>query len=139
MSDIEQTIKSIRPRLKDVAPQTFWFSIGFAIFNLVVGIALFNTTILTSLQLVGVIPLKIWALMFMAHGVYMLIALAMNDWKITRFIHLAGLLIKSAWWMELLAATVAGRSPFLLFIWSLLLFLQAVVWIYFTPRLEHGE
>jgi hypothetical protein len=136
MSDISHTIKQIRPSLRDVAPQTFWFSIGFGIFNTVLGIALYKATILYTLKLVGVIPIKAWALIFLVHGLAMLGSLVVNNWKMTRILHAVGVFLKSAWWLELLAATITSRSIFLLYIWSLLLFLQIIVWIYFTPRVD---
>jgi len=136
MSDITQTIKQIRPSLRDVAPHTFYFSIGFGIFNTLIGFALFNSTILYTLQLVGIIPIRMWALIFLFHGLAMLGSLVFNNWKTTRTLHAIGVFIKSAWWLELLAATITGRSAFLLYIWSLLLFLQIIVWIYFTPRVS---
>lgn len=136
MSNINQTIKEIRPSLRDVAPQTFWFTIGFGAFNTIIGIALYNVTILYSLKLVGVIPVKAWALIFLLHGLAMLGSLIFNNWKFTRLLHAVGVFIKSAWWLELLAVTITGRSAFLLYIWSLLLFLQIIVWIYFTPRVS---
>lgn len=136
MSSINQTIKEIRPRLRDVAPQTFWFSIGFGLFNACIGFALYNISILVTLNLVGVIPLKIWGLIFIIHGLLMLGSLAINSWTFTRALHAVGVFIKTAWWLELLAVTISGRSAFLLYVWTLLLFLQIIVWIYFTPRIR---
>lgn len=139
MSSINQTLKEIRPSLRTIAPQTFWFSIGLGIFNSVVGVSLYNLSILISLQLVGIIPIKFWALIFLVHGVAMLGSLLSNNWKITRAMHLIGIAIKSAWWLELVAATITGRSPFLLYVWSLILFLQIIIWIYFTPRVGRAK
>ena len=139
MTDIEKTIKQIRPSLRDVAPQTFWFSIGFSLFNIIIGFALYNLSILFTLNLVGIIPLKVWGLIFLTQGLIMSYSLVVNDWKLTRIMHAGGILMKSAWWLELVAVTISGRSAFLLYIWSLLLFLQIIVWIYFTPRISNVQ
>lgn len=135
MSSIEQTIRLIRPGLRRVAPQTFWFSIGFGVFNVIIGLALFKAVILTTFTVVGVIPLRGWAFVFLLHGLFMLGSLVVNNWKVTRWLHYIGVGIKTAWWLELLSVTLVGRSPFLLVIWSLLIYLQLVVCVHFTPRL----
>jgi hypothetical protein len=139
MTNIDRTLKRIRPRLRDVAPQTFWFSIGFGVFNAVVGLALYNISILYTLRLVGVIPLKAWGFIFMLHGIFLLGSLIVNNWSFTRSLHFFGVALKSAWWLELLAVTISGRSPFLLYVWSLLLFLQIIVCIFFTPRVNRDQ
>lgn len=136
VSGIEQTIRQIKPSLRQIAPYTFWSSIGFGLFNLVVGILLIDSQIFKSLQLLSFIPMWFWASVFMAHGAAMLLTLITNDWHITRKLHIVGVAIKSGWWLEILAATVAGFSPFLLCVWSLLIFLQVIISMYFTPRLR---
>jgi hypothetical protein len=136
MSNLDRALKQIRPRLRTIAPQTYWFSIGFGVFNTVVGLSLYNVVILVTLNLVGIIPIRAWALIFFLHGVAMLMSLALNNWKLTRALHFVGVSIMSAWWLELIAVTISGRSAFLLYVWSLLLFLQIVVCIYFTPRVS---
>jgi|ERR1043165_317250 H+/Cl- antiporter ClcA len=136
MSDIDRMVANIRPKLRHIAPQTFWFSVGFGVFNAIIGWSLYNLTILVNLRLVGIVPIRWWAAIFFVHGLSMLVSLAINNWKMTRALHFVGVLIKSAWWLELFAATIVGRTAFLLYIWSLLLFLQIVVCIYFTPRVN---
>lgn len=136
MNDINQTLKDLRPSLRKVAPQTFWFSIGFGIFNTIIGVALFNLNILVRLKVVGVVPIKLWGIVFLVHGLTMLASVLANNWRLTRSMHLVGIAIKTAWWLEMLTVFIAGSSPFLLYIWSLLLFLQVIVCIYFTPRMR---
>lgn len=133
--NVDQTLKEIRPNLRMVAPQTFWFSVGFGLFNTVMGFALYNVNVLLKLKVVGIIPMRMWGMIFLLHGIVMLLSLVVNHWKITRSLHFIGVTIKTAWWLELLATFLSGGTPFLLYVWSLLLFLQVIVCIYFTPRL----
>lgn len=136
VSSLEQTIRQIKPSLRQIAPYTFWSSIGFGMFNLTVGLLLIDSQIFKSLQLLSFIPMWLWACLFIAHGVTMLATLATNDWHITRKLHIIGVAIKASWWLEILAATINGFSPFLLCVWSLLIFLQVIISMYFTPRLR---
>lgn len=139
MTNIEKIIKDIRPSLRLVAPQTFWFSMGFGIFNIIIGSSLYSAHILTTLNVVGVIPLNMWGVIFFTQGVVMLGALLNNNWQATRYMNIVGVAIKTAWWLELLSITITGRSPFLLIIWSLLLYLQIMNFIYFFPRIRDYE
>lgn len=136
MSNIDRTLKDMRPSLRLMAPQTFWFSVGFGLFNILVGLALYNLKILVSLNLVGVIPINVWGLIFFVHGIGILASLFTNNWKLTRYLNVFGVAIKGAWWLELASTTIAGRSPFLLYVWSLLLFFQVINCIYFMPRVH---
>lgn len=139
MNSIDKTLHDLRPKLRIVAPHTFWFSLGFGIFNTVIGLALFNVKILVTLKVVGIISLKIWSIIFMVQGITMLHALATNNWNRAKALNLFGVFIKTAWWLELLAITLTGRSRFLLYIWTLLLFFQIIVCIYFTPKVTSDE
>lgn len=139
MSNIERTLKILRPPLRKVAPQTYWFSLGFGLFNIILGYALFNVQILTTLQVVSIFPLQAWAVLFFLHGVAMVWFLRSNSWNVVRYLNVAGVAIKSAWWLELVSITITGRSPFLLIIWSLLLFLQVINYVYFMPRIDKDE
>lgn len=139
MSNIEKTLKYIRPNLKDVAPQTFWFSLGFGLFNLIIGLALINVKIFVTLEVVGIIPLSMWAVIFFVHGLGMLTYLVTNNWKTTRAMNIIGVAITTAWWLELVGVVIVGRSPFILYVWSLLLFLQVINCIYFMPRVDRDD
>lgn len=126
MTDIDRAIKAIRPPLRKVSPHTFWLSLGFGVFNILTGYFLFNSTILVTLQVVSIISLQAWALIFVIHGLLMLYSLFTNNWWLTRMLNLAGVGIKTAWLLEILAVTVIGRNPFLLLVFSLVLFFQLV-------------
>jgi hypothetical protein len=134
MSTIETAIKEIRPSLRLVAPQTFWFSFGFGLFNIVVGIAIIGSNIFSTLHLAGVISLQTWAIVFIVHGTAMLWSLFVNDWKTTRLLNIIGIGIKTAWFLGLVVLAIDGKAFFVLYAWGLILFLQIINYIYFMPR-----
>lgn len=139
MSEIDQTLKEIRPRMRLAIPQTFWLSICFGIFNVVIGTLLSLRIIALHLVLLGVIPIVVWGFVFILHGVCTLSSLMANSWDVSRGLHFAGLAIKSAWWLELMVGVVVGNNPAYFVIWSLLLAVQFVVWFYFSPRVKRGK
>lgn len=132
MSSIEKTLSEIRPSLRIVAPLTYYISWGFAIFNVLVSAPLYLIGDF-KFVLVGAISIKIWSALFMLTGFLFAYGLVVNNWRLTRNLMLAGVAIKSAWLMELLARAVTGRSFILVAIWALILYLQIVTYIYFTP------
>lgn len=139
MTDIDKKLKEILPSLRKIAPQTFWFSAGFGVFNVLIGLALILSIILLQLVVISVIPLKVWGVVFLIHGILMLYSLIINNWNLTKYLNIVGIGIKTAWWLELLSITIFGRPPFLLLVWSLLLFLQFIVCVYFTPRIKYAK
>lgn len=141
MSDVDKTLSKIRPKLRHVAPMAFWFSAGFAVFNILIGIGLLNAKILITLKIAGIIPLKLWGLIFLVLGVFMVYSLVINRWQLTKNLNMVGIGVKLAWWLELLSELISGTSktPFLMIIWTLLLFFQFIVYIYFTPELENDR
>lgn len=142
MSDNTNAVLSrIRPLLRHIAPMAFWFSAGFGVFNILIGLGLYNAKILITLQIAGVVPFRVWGILFLVLGVLMIYSLLSNNWKLTKNLNLVGIGIKLTWWLELLSELLTGTSktPFLIIIWSLLLFFQFIVFIYFTPRVEYGR
>lgn len=139
MSSIDKTIRAIRPSLRLAAPQTYWFSLGFGVFNLVIGSLILNGQIFVTLQVIGAVPLSVWALLFIVHGASMLAALYINSWKFTRSLNVVGVGIKVAWLLEVVAITIAGRSSFILVVWLLLLFFQIINFLYFMPRVSREQ
>ncbi len=132
MSDIEKQLSHIRPSLRIVAPQTYYISWGFAVFNVLAGLSLMNFP-QTQFLIVGAINLKAWAIIFVVMGVLFLYALLTNQWRMLRSLHLMGVMVKTVWLMELVARAIVGKSFVLVCIWALLLYLQAVTYRYFTP------
>lgn len=137
MSRIDEALSAIRPSLRIVAPQTFYFSIVFGTFNVAVGLGLITSTTLVKLRVVGIIPLKTWGFIFLIHGLFILYSLYINNWNLARNLNMLGVFIKCTWWLELLAEAIThGGFPFVLFMWSTLLAFQIIVCRYFTPRMR---
>lgn len=132
MRNIDKRLREIRPSLRLVAPLTYYISWGFAVFNILAGLSLVNFP-QTKFLIVGAVDLRVWAALFIFLGTSFTYSLVMNDWRTVRILHLGGVVIKTAWLMELIARAVVGRSFILVFIWLLLLYLQAVTFRYFTP------
>lgn len=139
MADIDKIIKEIRPSLRKVSPLTYYFTIGFGLFNVLVGLGLYQLNVLVKLKVVGIIPVRYWGIIFLIVGLLTLYFILTNNWKVSRNLTLIGVTIKSAWWLELFVTFLVNHSPFLLFIWSLLLYFQILVYIYFTPRVKQNE
>lgn len=139
MSDIDKIIKVIRPSLRKIAPQTYYFTLGFGTLNVLVGFALFMLYSLVKLELIGVIPVRLWGIIFFITGLSSLYFIVTNNYKISRGLALTWIVINSAWWLELVAGFITNHSPFILFIWSFLLYLQIINYIYFTPRVSRDE
>ena len=102
MSDIDQVIKDIRPKLRHVAPQTYWASIGFGIFNIVIGISIMNISVLVHLSLLGFVPIQVWGLIFFIHGLGLITGIVINNYRMIRRLLAIGIILKSSWLIELL-------------------------------------
>lgn len=139
MTALEKTMNSIRPRLKDIAPQTFWMSLAFASFNIFVGCFAANGVILYRLQLLGAVPIRVWGVIFLLLGISILFSLLINNWKMTRGLHMVGVAVKGTWLLEALAAWTVGQSPFPFFVWCFMCIVQIIVYYYFTPRIGNAK
>lgn len=137
MTDLNKQLRDIRPPLRIAAPLTFYVTLGYAVFNIVLGSLLFKTDLSHLLTFVGLINATIWACIFLAYGLTMAAILKYNNWSVTRRFILVGITIKTMWLLELLVEALAGRGFVLVFIWSLLLYLQIISYIYFTPVKQH--
>lgn len=129
---MSETIRQLRPRLVKAYPSHFWSSISFGVFNVVVGASVIQSVIFTKLSPMG-IPLRFWGALFLVHGVLMLLSLATTNWAYPRYLHGFGVGMKSAWWIALVTAWVLGSSPLFLYVWSLVLSLQIIEYLWF-PR-----
>lgn len=134
MSSIDQPLSAIRPKMKDVIPQSFWISVLFAVFNMVTGYLTMSGDILYTVKLVTVIPIEVWGLAFFVLGFSMMAALTANNWKLSQSLHMAGIVIKCYWIAELVGSWIFGSSPFALVVWTLILLIQVVVFRHFDTR-----
>ena len=138
MHGIDKALRDIRPSLRIVAPMTYYIAWGFALFNVVVSAPLYRINE-DVFGILGAISLKVWAIIFMLNGLILAYTLLVNKWKSTRGLMLVGVCINSAWLMELIARTTNGKSFILVAIWGLIVYLQAVTYLYFTPQEPKSE
>lgn len=138
---IKQTIRAIRPSLKVAAPWTFNTILAYGIFNLILGLGLYFLIPIYhfNVTLIGIIDIHSWGLIFTAQGMFMLLSLAFNHWKYLKFSLLTGIAIKTIWLLEIIVAAVRSGSPFIIFLWSLILVVQINTYIYFTPTVQGAE
>lgn len=139
MSMVERTIKAIRPKLRDVAPQSYWITVLFAAFNIIAGVLMYNGSILYTVKLITVIPIRLWAIAFLTLGLLMLYSIIRNNWKLTQTMHTAGIIVKSYWICELLGSWLLGSSPFALIVWALVLGIQVIVLKYFGAETKFPD
>lgn len=145
MTEVDKIIKIIRPSLRVVAPHTYWFTIGFGTFNLLVGIFLLGIPGLVKLELLSIFNIKVWAAIFLIMGLSSIYFILRNSWKVSRKLALVGVILKAAWWFELLSVIITDQSPYmvlvkaLFLVWSLLLYLQIFTYIYFTPKASRDD
>lgn len=145
MSDIDKVIKVIRPSLRVVAPLTYYFTIGFGTLNILIGLFLIFIVGGVRLELLGLISLNMWAVLFICMGMLTLYFLFINNWKVTRIFALIGVGVKAAWWLELLSVVITNNSKLiilvkaLLLLWSFLLYFQIFTYIHFSPRVPRDS
>jgi len=133
--ELERRIKQIRPALRLVAPLTFFIMIGFAALNIFIGASLFDFNFGLPLVVAGIISLHAWSAIFITHGLLILSAIQHNSWAWLKRLLLVGVTIKTIWLFELISLAIRGGSPFFVFVWSFLLYLQISTYIYFAPPL----
>jgi len=134
MTQIDRQLKEVRPSLRLVAPHTFYTGLGFAVFNIVMGAISFNY-LSSRLTLIGVVGIKTWAVLFECIGLLFFYSLVINNWRLLRQLMLIGICVKTAWLMELLADQKFVLST----LWLLILYLQCLNYIYFTPVNRYGK
>lgn len=126
-------MRDIRPPLRVVAPLTFYITIGYAVFNICIGILLYSTIVSSSLRVAGILSLQSWGFIFLSMGALNIVGVKLDNWKFIKRLMLFGVMVKTVWLMELISEAIVGGSPALVFIWALLLYLQAATYVYFTP------
>lgn len=127
-----------RPSLRLVAPHTYYSSWTFALLN-VFGLApAFFLGSGKDMVLIGLIPSKLWGVIFLAIGSLMGYFLFTNNWKGIRKMLLVGLAIKAmiAWGLLfILAASILNIG--IVAIWFSLMSWQAISYIFFTPEVKN--
>lgn len=144
-----QEIRAARPHLKNVSPVSYWFIMLMGAFNLFIGLAFLfainpNTDDPAFRAVTSVIPFGTWSILFIIVGLIKLWAIAVNNWRASRWSLLMGVAIKSGWAVALIVRTFyQADNAFLAATWLALAIAQMTIYIYFLPptepRLPDGE
>lgn len=141
MNELKQTIRQIRPPLRIVAPMTFYTVLGYSIITILISINFqFIQREVPEMRQVGVLTIKMWAIVFVTYACSSLMLLALNEWRHLKRLLLLGIIIKSFFVFQLLSVAVADASPTVLssvITWSFFAYLQYLNYNYFTPVKEN--
>lgn len=137
-----RTLIKGRPPLRIIAPLSYYLCWGFIVINFTLSFGLFTFLQGTlPLKLVSnIIPLKAWAIIFLAIGVGLLYTLVRNLWREVRWMLLIALTVKALWATAFLIQSLISPQVTLAFmLWALFAYTEALTYIYFTPDIQHGS
>jgi len=138
MSDISRKIKEARPRLRTVAPLSSALTIGYSIFNIVLGTGLLSQQARTVEFFIvnEFMSYQAWGSFFIVLGVVMGSALLVNSWRFTRWSLIIGIFLKIWWLLALFVRDVFqdGNNSILLIMWAFVTFVQIVLFVNFLPK-----
>lgn len=131
-------LNRVRPRLYEVAPLTYSICWGYAVINILLGAGLY---LLYSPQVpiavANIFSYRVWGILFAGLGFLGVYALIKNEWKVSKNILLAGLVIKAVWAIALIARSVVEpQSIVITLVWLFFAYIQAVTYIFFTPKIN---
>lgn len=135
----KKQIQKARPSLKTVSPLAHWTMMVMAVFNLLLGAALFfsldSIRFNESLLIVNnLLTFKFWGLVFFIIGLLKLYSLKTNNWELARHTLIVGVAIKATWAVALtIRAFVSPGTFFVDLIWVTLAALQMGAYIHFLP------
>lgn len=140
--DSERQIRQARPKLRDVAPITYWITKSTAIFNIIFGLSLlFGLDSLrwreTFFILNDFLTSELWGAIFIMLGMYGIISLGINSWTNSRRYLLAGVAVKATWTTTSAARALLYNGTFMVnILWATLAMIQIVTYIFFHPRIN---
>lgn len=144
MNDIIDLQKKIT--LKATAPSTFYINLFASLTHIGAGASFFLFPPETRLNLVGVLPLKVWAIIFISHGIIKLFLLPFADvtiWKYIRAMMLVAIIFDIWWLMEAVSAILVygliGVLVLVASLWFFLITTQISGYLYFTPQIDKTE
>lgn len=129
------------PRLRSLAPLSFWIVFVFATLNLLIGISLYTTAdtgrLSAPLIIVNdILSYKLWGVLFVLLGIGKYASLYYNKWDLTKKLMLGGVVMKSAWSIALIIRVfVSPGSILVALLWFALMAIQIFTVIYFVPTL----
>lgn len=136
---LKQQLREARPTLRVVSPLAHWVVVIMAVFNLILGAALFlavdQNRVSAPLLIVNeILTFKIWGALFFAIGLLKLYSIKVNDWNLSRKTLLMGVSVKAMWAVALtIRSIVSPGSIFLNLLWVTVAALQMATYIWFMP------
>lgn len=131
-----ENLKNRKPsHLRHAAPWLFSICLAYMVSDLMIGIGFYNTSPRVSPYVIvhGIFDNHFWGLVFITVGVLWVVALLIDRRKFTRFVIVAGLIVKSFWFYALLVkaswTTLAAIG-----VWGLIFVVQLVTLIYYPER-----
>lgn len=128
------------PPLRTIDPMIAKLTIGFGIFNLFLGAALFSLSArtLNFFIITDMFNEKFWGSLFFLTGVFLLIAYILNSWKFMRVMLVFGLTLKIFWILALGVRQIEhfNTNIFLILFFAFVAFTQFVVYLHFPDKTE---
>lgn len=134
-SEIEKKIASVRPSLKQFSPLIYRATLGFAVFNFLLGAAMLFYQVSTNDFFIvnEVLSFQFWGTMFGLAGLFQTVALVKNDREWIRASLITGVFLK-LWWVLALGLRQLidlDSNMFLLIMFTFILYIQLCIYFYF--------
>ena len=135
-------LNEMTPRLRGLAPLTFWTTFVYASLNFLIGISLFTQIdahrISAALLIVNdILSYQFWGIVFFALGIGKYYGLYANKWNLTKRLMLTGVAVKAAWAISLIVrAFVSPGTVLVALLWVALAVIQVFIVIFFVPSLH---
>lgn len=144
MNEIMELQKKIT--LKATAPSTFYINLFASLTHIGAGASFFLFPPETKLNLVGVLPLRVWSFIFISHGIIKLTLLPFADvssWKYVRGMMVVAIIFDIWWMLETVSAILVngliGVLVLVISLWFFLITTQISGYLYFTPSIDKTE
>ncbi len=144
MSEMLELQKKIT--LKVTAPSTFSINLYASLTHVGAGISFFFFPPETRLHLVSFLPLVVWSMIFIGHGILKLSLLPfanISNWKYIRYLMLVAIVFDIWWFTETISAILTygllGVLVLIASLWFFLIATQISAWRYFTPTMDKTE
>lgn len=135
-------IRKARPKLSVVSPLATRLIGGFGVFNVLLGLVLYQLRVGSTLILINnIFSFQFWGVIYALIGIAHLVSLKVNSWKGARYSLFAGVAIKSLFLAALVIQTLehGAANLSILVIWAFLAYVQAMVYVFFSPTAESIE
>lgn len=144
LKSTSRELRKLRPRLRTVAPHSYWFVMLLGVFNLLFGASLMAAVdkgkTNSSLLIVNdFFTFQMWGAVFILLGVLKLSALRLNRWRLARLTLMMGVVVKAAWMVALVIRVfVSPGTVIIALLWMTLATAQMLCYIYFLPAVRPG-